>query len=199
MALENLFIKVEKEIGGVQLDAVVSEKHTTSVKLTRYPVEFGSDVTDHAIVEPDRLKIIARVTDTPLGFAAVGTIVDSVSGVFGSSTEGSETRSTAAYKKIVSMQKERKIINIQTKLDYYQNMVIVSIDIVQNAKTSRVADMAISLESVIIVESKVSTVNLSGESEVSQASDPVSEGKKDLIAVEDDVNSSMIQKLRGIF
>ena len=83
MAFEQLFIRTQKSLAGVELDAVISETHNNNISLTKNPIELGADITDHAIIEPKKINIVAQVSDTPLGTAALGEIVDSVTGFFG--------------------------------------------------------------------------------------------------------------------
>ena len=86
MAFENLFIRKKKAIGGIELDAILSESHSNEVTITTNPVELGADITDHAIIQPKKLQILAQVSDTPLGSAAFGELIYSITGFFGSST-----------------------------------------------------------------------------------------------------------------
>jgi len=62
MAFENLFIRTKRSIAGVQLDAMISEAHDNSVRLTKHPIEKGADITDHAVVEPKRITLNGVVT-----------------------------------------------------------------------------------------------------------------------------------------
>lgn len=155
MAFENLFVRTKRTIGGIQLDAVLTESHSNTIRLTKNPVELGADITDHAIIEPKRLNLIVEVTDTPLGLAAFGQIVDLVTGLFGTSTAKNITRSNAAYNAMVQLQEAREPLDIQTRLNLYTNMMITSIGISQDKDSSRVARMIIDLEEVIIVESQI--------------------------------------------
>lgn len=155
MAFENLFLRSKKSLGGIQLDAVISESHSNKVKVTKNPVELGAEITDHAIIEPKQLKIVADVSDTPMGLAALGQIVDLVTGLFGTSTDKNLTRSVAAYNAMVKLQERLEPITVQTKLVLYQNMVITGIETDQNVHTSRYVSMVITLDEVLITESEI--------------------------------------------
>ena len=155
MSFENLFIRTEKSIGGIQLDAVISESHVNEVSLTSNPVEFGAEITDNAVTQPKKVNILAEVSDTPLGLAAFGQIVDLVTGLFGTSTTDNITRSNAAYNAIIQLQEEREPIEIQTRLKLYTNMIITNVSVQQDKNTSRIARMSIDLQQVIITESEV--------------------------------------------
>ena len=61
MAFENLFIRTRKSLGGIQLDAVLSESHNNVVRTTKNPVELGADITDHSIIEPKSSGFSTRI------------------------------------------------------------------------------------------------------------------------------------------
>ena len=182
MAFEKLFIRTEKSIGGIQLDAVISEAHTNKVSLTSNPVELGAEITDHAVVQPKRLNIVAQVSDTPIGLAAFGQIVDSVTGLFGTSTTENITRSKAAYKAIVQLQKDREPVEIQTKLEFHDDMIITNVSVQQDKNTSRIVRMSIDLQQVIIAESEIVQLTeeqLQAGSAKEQASPAEKSGRKE--------------------
>ena len=182
MAFENLFITTKRYIESfdssekIELDAVLSEDHKIEIKYTTNPVELGAEITDHAIVAPKRLTMVVQITDTPLGIAAVGELVDSVSNIFGSSTEENVTRSVAAYIKIKEIAETREPITIQTRLETYSNMLITNISTPTDKDTSRVALMTIQFTEIRIVNSLIS--ELSSESLSGDTADQGSPGEK---------------------
>ena len=184
MAFENLFIRTQKSIGGIQLDAVISETHSNEVSLTSNPVELGAEITDHAVVQPKKLNIVAQVSDTPMGLAAFGQIVDLVTGLFGTSTTDNITRSNAAYNAIIQLQEEREPIEIQTKLKLYTNMIITNVSVQQDKNTSRIVRMSIDLQQVIITESEIVQLTeeqLQAGSAKEQASPAEKSGRKETV------------------
>lgn len=196
MAFENLFIRTQKSLGGITLDAVITEAHSSVVRLTNNPVEFGADITDHAVIEPKVLNINAVVSDTPLGVAAFGQIVDLVTGLFGTATDGNITRSNAAYNALVQLQEQREPIDVQTKLKLYTNMMITSIDTNQDKDSSRIVDMFISLKEVLIVESEI--VQLSPEqlldgSPTEQGSVGEKRGRQEQVTPTEATNKSVLK------
>ena len=182
MSFENLFIRTQKAIGGIQLDAVISESHVNEVSLTNNPVELGAEITDNAVVQPKQINILAEVSDTPLGVAALGQIVDLVTGLFGTSTTDNITRSNAAYNAIIQLQEEREPIEIQTKLKLYTNMIITNVSVQQDKNTSRIVRMSIDLQQVIITESEIVQLTeeqLQAGSTKEQASSAEKSGRKE--------------------
>ena len=196
MAFENLFIRTQKAIGDIQLDAVISESHVNEVSLTNNPVELGAEITDHAVVQPKRLNIVAQVSDTPMGLAAFGQIVDLVTGLFGTSTTDNITRSNAAYNAIVQLQEAREPIELQTKLKLYTNMIITNVSVQQDKNTSRIVRMSIDVQQVIITQSEIvqlSEDQLRAGSAKEQASPAEKPGRKEVVEPSAATNKSVLK------
>lgn len=200
MAFENLFIRTKKSIGGIQLDAVISEAHDNEVTVTDNPVELGADITDHSIIKPKVVNITATVTDTPLGSAAFGEIVDTVTGLFGTSTAENLTRSVTAYNALVQLQETREPIEIQTKLKLYQNMIITRVTTAQDVNTSREVVMRITAREVLITESeivKLQPEQLEEGSPKEQASSPEQKGRQEPITPPAETQQSVLKSVLG--
>lgn len=147
--LQKTFLRSNREIGGITLDAVISERHTTKTVTTTFPVESGAKISDHAITLPKELVINAIVSDSELIFS-IGDIVEDVTDLFGSSTENNVTRSNQAYNSLVKIQDNKELITITTGLVVYQNMMITDIDITQDKDSSRIIDLRIALVEMLI-------------------------------------------------
>ena len=198
MPFENLFIRTKKSLGGIQLDAVLSETHNNVVKLSKNPVEFGAEITDHSIVEPKKITIVAEVSDTPLGTAAFGELIDPVTSLFGTSTSGNNTRSSAAYNSLILLQEQREPIEVQTRLKLYTNMIITNISTSQDKNSSRMVGMVIALEEIIIVESqivKLDPKDLPSGTTTEQASSAEKKGRQESIVPTETINKSVIKSV----
>jgi hypothetical protein len=198
MSFENLFIRTEKSIGGIQLDAVISEAHTNKVSLTSNPVELGAEITDHAVVQPKKLNIVAQVSDTPIGLAAFGQIVDSVTGLFGTSTTENITRSNAAYNALIQLQEDREPVEIQTKLEFHDDMIITNVSVQQDKNTSRIVRMSIDLQQLIITESEIVQLTeeqLQAGSAKEQASPAEKSGRKEATEPSAPTDKSVLKTL----
>lgn len=180
MSIANLFVKKKNNIGGISFDGWIEEQHINEVVVTKNPVEFGADITDHAIIQPVKLTVRVIVTDTPLGLEEFVTgLVDNVSGIFGSSTEEGGTRSAQAYNNLVFIQNERFELSVQTGLKEYDNMIITSITAPVVKKQS--VEMTIKLEQVLIVKSVTDDVpvdQLEDGTVAEQASSPSVDGRR---------------------
>lgn len=199
--VDRVFIIKSTEEGGddtiISLDAVIQETHTSSARVTSNPIELGAEINDHVIIEPTKLRIRGAITDTPLGFAALSTIVDNVTNLFGSSTEENLTRSQQGYKQIVQIRNDRLPIEVQTGLVKYSNMVITNIEVSQDKDTSKIAIMDISLQELIIVESEITQLdpaNLDEETK-EKAEEEVDEGKVETESVTGTENTSYLKQV----
>lgn len=179
MALANLFIRTKREFAGVSLDAVLSEDYSSPITLTKNPVEFGANITDHAIIQPKKYTLTGVVSNTPLSIAgAVGQIVDNVSGLFGDSSGTNLSRSQSAYETLQTIKNAREPIEVQTGLGILQNMVILDIQVNQTKTTSKAVFFSAPMEEVIITDSQVLTFpgsSLSGSTK-SQTASPLDKG-----------------------
>ena len=60
----------QSKVGTVSFDTMVTEEHRYSSRVTYYPVENGTIVSDHIINQPDVVVLSGLVTDTPLTILA---------------------------------------------------------------------------------------------------------------------------------
>ncbi len=198
MAFENLFVRTKKSLGGIQLDAVLSETHTNEIRLTKNPVELGADITDHAIIEPKRINIVAQVSDTPLGTAALGEIVDLVTGLFGTATSDNITRSNAAYNAMLQLMEQREPIEVQTRLKLYTDMIITNLTTTQDKDSSRIALMTLNLEEVLITESQIVKLDpeqLQEGTAREQGSSPEKKGRQEPVTPTESTNKSVLKSV----
>ena len=123
--------------GAIELDASISESHTSSNEVTKFPVEEGVDITDHVRKQPDQVTIRGIVTDHPIGLGgALG-----VSG-----------RSLDAYGKALYMLANAQLITVVTTLNTYEDMVIESMDVPRNSQRGYAVEMNLRLRQVMTVQ-----------------------------------------------
>lgn len=157
MAIIDLFTRTKRKIGSIKIDGVLEEAHQNSVKITQYPVEFGAEIADHAIIEPKVLTIKGIVTNTPNGFAGLSAAVNNAAGFFGSS--GSQkTRAQLAYTELLELMEKRDLVEVQTGLTLYENLVITQFSANQDKDLANVLIFDMTLQEVILTESE--TVSL---------------------------------------
>lgn len=121
-----------------QLDGVISEQFTNTVKVTKHPVEYGVDISDHAIRQPAKVIVNGIVTNSP--FAKQ--LLNVLPGDSSYKTQALETlkgeRARNAYAGLLDLQNELKPVKLQTGFTVYENMMLTEIsapnDIEDNLK-----------------------------------------------------------------
>lgn len=195
MAIQSLFIRSNKSIAGIQLDAVLVENHVSTVRTTKNPVEFGADVTDNSIVEPKSLTITAEVSDNPINGSSVGPIIDQ-DNRFGSATIPNITRSNAAYNALISFQENKEPTEVQTRLKQYSNMLITSIATIQDKDSSQIASMVIIMDEILILETEIIALSkdqLKAGSPQEQATSSDNKGRQEPKEPTDNDNKSVLK------
>ena len=99
---------VASTIGVLQLDALLSEGTDLAAQVTEYPVEDGSPISDHVVVESERLKVSGMITP---------------SDVMQMTAEGRPKlmEAKATLRKILN---DRAPVTISTGMDTYVDMVM---------------------------------------------------------------------------
>ena len=150
--LMSIFSKTLPAIGDIQFDAKLEGLTSKAVLLTQYPVEFGANVNDHAILLPDRYLLTGAVSNTPLGFGlddlgmmGVGAAATAVGGLAGAAITyagalinnevsayllaGEKgTRSQVAWKALSDLMTLRKPFDLVTEFETLRDMVLIRLD-----------------------------------------------------------------------
>ena len=120
-----------RTLGTIAFDTMVQEEHRYSSRVTYFPVENGSIISDHIINQPDIVVLSGLISDTPINIFAPF------------------NRSIAAFNTLVSLHERREIVNVVTGIKIYPNMAIVSLDIPRTMKTGQTLTFNIELQRII--------------------------------------------------
>jgi len=107
---------------GYFFDVIMRVEHETTTRITEHPVQNGANISDHAYMMPARLVMEIGMSD------AMDTLV---SGQF----SDRETKSISAYQTLLRLQKNRQPLQVTTRLNIYQNMIIENINAPDDIKT----------------------------------------------------------------
>lgn len=133
-------------VGAFTFDSTYFEQHNATITVTKQPVEFGADMPDHAFTEPLILTVSGAVSDAPLlpnpSFDA----------------SSSASRSASAYQKLLMLANSKTLLNVQTGLAGYTNMLITSLNTMQDADTANVFEFVMQLMKIPIIN--VQNVNV---------------------------------------
>ena len=177
----------------VKIDTVTTERHESTLSITKYAVEQGADMSDHFVVNPTVFNLSGAVSDISdneiVDFALTGLAkkaFDGASGLFdensnGADEEESGTRSQLAWKELVALQQSGLFIDFNSQLSLYKNMLITRLSVVQDKTTARAIFFDMTLEQILISELEV----VKGKG-IFKSGDP-SKGKADTPARNSDI------------
>lgn len=140
----SIFSKTLPMLGQIEFDAKLEGVTSKAVQLTQFPVEFGANVNDHAILLPDRYLLTGAVSNTPLGIGlddigmmGVGAVATAVGGIAGAAIStvsayllsGSEaTRAATAWAALTAMLQARAHFDLVTEYETLKDMVLIRLD-----------------------------------------------------------------------
>jgi hypothetical protein len=197
MALGLLTTRRDRTLKTLSLDAVIVEGYESSVTATDNPVEFGVEMTDHAIINPRVYRMEAAVTNTPLGSQAVTQLQNSASSLFTEASNDSRTRAEEAFYLLEEMRIARELITVKTGLADYPNMLLLSIKVNQDKTTSQVLFFEAVIREVFIPVSETSVITkdqVIGDTQA-QATSPTPRGKQQAKPVTETTASSYLKKI----
>lgn len=122
------FSLFSRSIGPISIDAVLNESHKTELEITKNPVEFGADVTDHAYAQP---KVVTMTVGKGKSLADA----------------------SRAFNQLVAFQESRIPFVMVTPIYVYRNMLIKSIDATRDKDTSNILYCTVELNEIILVNS----------------------------------------------
>lgn len=120
----------------VEVDAVVSEQHTLSNKITDHPVEQGANVSDHSRPDPRRVTLQCVHTNTPL-----------------SGADGSD-RAREMWLRFVRLHESPQLIAVDTIRDTYTSMAVESVSTTVDVKSAQAFVFTVVLKQIRVVQNK---------------------------------------------
>ncbi|CTQ67111.1 phage baseplate protein [Roseibium alexandrii] len=117
-------IAFSKSIGPVEVDCLISEKHTSELEITGNPIESGAEANDHAYVKPK--EVVLEIADE---------------------------NASATFQELIRFQEKREPFSLNTGLSTYKNMLVQSVQAKRDARHSKILSATVTLKEVKIVGS----------------------------------------------
>lgn len=161
--LQKLFFNINRTIGGVNFDAIISYDYKTAVRLTENPVEDGFNVNDHRIITPNVIMIECGVSNTITpqtlmnGRPDLNTIINfGEQLVFGGRDPfgGAKSRIAATYQAIQDALLNGEPFDIETPLATFKNMLIVDVNPMQDSESINLFKGTITLQELITYQTQ---------------------------------------------
>jgi hypothetical protein len=148
-----LALPVGGKIGDLEIQTTVETVHTDRVTKTKHPVERGSTVGDHAYMEP--AEVILRCGWSNSSLKA---LLGIVTGFFAGGTMSRSDYVSGVYSQLLKLQQSLEPLTITTSLRQYDNMLITSLQVTRDPKTSNVLSVAATCEEIPIVSTSSTTL-----------------------------------------
>jgi hypothetical protein len=140
-ALTDLFIKTQsRSIATLIPDVVVEEQHRDDLVITEHPVEFGSNISDHAYKRPAEVHMRCGWTNSSLFRISL-----------------SEGYVREVYQQLLVLQAVRVPFTLVTGKRTYQNMLIASLGVTTDARREYALDVQCTFRQVILVRTQSTT------------------------------------------
>lgn len=120
-------------IGSLQLDVTTKEQHNYENKVSLFPVEEGSDISDNIRQEPDTFTIEGLISSTPIAILDFGTSLEAGKRVI----NAQDALLAIAGRQRQGKNTTPKLVTIVTGLRVHTNMGMVSLNTPRDGKTGQ--------------------------------------------------------------
>ena len=168
MSLTNLFFGKgpQKLIGSIEVDAFITETHSRTSELTSYPVEDGTDISDHIINNPIGLSVDGFISPAAVTLLQVTRQAD---------------RHIKSFEQINVLMDKKELVQVVTGLKVYDNMHIQSFVVNRNKTNGNALAFTMGLKQARTVTTQLTIIpntQIGGDSVTElQAQAPADVGK----------------------
>lgn len=150
--LDLLQIAPKGRIGEIEVMATLEEIHTNNLQTTEHPIEVGAPITDHAYLRP--AEVVMRCGWTNSSFAALS---GAVAALFNGGEVG-DKYTDSIYSQLLALQESREPFDIITSARQYSNMLITSLRLDRDEKTSNILMVTVTCRQVLLVYTQATTL-----------------------------------------
>jgi hypothetical protein len=143
-------------VEGYAIDASITEEHSLEAEITEYPIEGGGTISDHRRKLPRSVTMEIIVSDTPLGDVARVRELEDQSGL----SESGALPSEEAFAFFEQIHEDSTLCEVVTNLRTYQNMLLESIAVPDDAETGAAFVATVTFREALIVENRRTYVDV---------------------------------------
>jgi hypothetical protein len=129
-----------RSIGPFQAQVTIEEVCNDSLEITNHPVEQGASITDHAYVNPSSLNISALFSEDQDPLPEI-------------------------YQNLLELQASREPFTVVTGKRTYNNMLMKSLGVTNDAVTENILSVRFSLQEIFLTSLEVSSVPVRSKQE----------------------------------
>lgn len=177
-AISNLInLVTADQIGTISVDAALEEVGTDLLQVTEHPVEAGANITDHSFYRPAELVMHCGWSNANAPFA---NHLGGNQTFFGGSLVKDDYVSSI-YSQLLALQQSLQPFTVVTTMRSYQNMLITSIALTRDQKTSQALMITVAMRQIIFVStSTTSLAPIADQANPAQTSQTVDYGAQAL-------------------
>ncbi|VVD75642.1 hypothetical protein PAQ31011_00856 [Pandoraea aquatica] len=145
---------IPKSLDEIRIGVTIEETYTDDLMFTQFPVEKGAPITDHAYKSPP--KVVIKCGWSNADYAAL-----KASGAVSQFPQGSTTQSgyiDTVYSQLLALQASRRPFRAVTSRRNYDAMLLTSLSVTHNDKTSEALMLTATLQQLRIVETRATTL-----------------------------------------
>jgi len=173
MSWTQLIFQKDNKIDTIELDITIVESANASIRLTNNPVEYGADVTDHAIVEPMTFTIEGAVSNA--SSKTIGQFPSAIQNLTAAVTTDL-TKSQQTWDKLLELLISKTPFTLIQGLKSYENIILKSIQEQQDKDTSNALFFTATLQELIYVGTPEKTKDFYNETSTSDQMVPTIKG-----------------------
>ncbi len=139
-------------IASLEFDVLLEETHEWSSDITTNSVEVGSPVADHILLNPDKFRVTAMVSDSSL----TGSFYDNVTRRIVNQSQESQTETTTqlTFNLLRNMFEDRQTLIVYTKYRTYTDMAISSIGVPRSSANGDSIQFSVEFTNIRIVSTQ---------------------------------------------
>ena len=167
---------IYSDVVSLDLDVTQDEAHEWSNDVTQFPVELGSQITDHIQPLPDKLTISGVITNSAIGENALEEL------------NGGDDRVQTAFDLLLKLKEDRVLLTVYTKHKIYTDMALKSVNLPRDSAIGDSIKFKMEFVNVRLVETQTVEVpdgiskkrdKKAGSSVQKKTEPPTNAGKKD--------------------
>lgn len=140
-------------IGGIIIDVTLDEVGIDRLEVTEHPVESGTTISDHSFTKPS--EVILRCGWTNSSSEAA---IDAATTLFFGGSLSVADYVSSVYSQLLALQDSRTLFSITTSKRQYDNMLVTSLQMTNDQKTSQALFLTAHCREVIIVSTQATSL-----------------------------------------
>ena len=133
-------------IGGIDIQATLDERLEDTLEVTDQPVQSGASITDHSFVRPAQLTMRCGWSN-----ASSDALLSAVTSVIEGGSLSLPDYVSGVYSQLLALQQSRETFTIVTSIRQYTDMLMTSLSLIRDAKTSQALMVTATFRQVFIV------------------------------------------------